>query len=102
MPQGAGADGGRRHGEGAGEAGAGSGPRARAPRPDGRPGEGDRPGEGARRADERDGREEPREGRPEIAVLTRAHTDFLTEEQRMIRDMAREFAQGELAPNASQ
>ena len=34
-------------------------------------------------------------------MLTRAHTDFLTEEQRMIRDMAREFAQGELAPNAS-
>jgi len=34
-------------------------------------------------------------------MLTRAHTDFLTEEQRMIRDMAREFAQGELAPHAS-
>ena len=34
-------------------------------------------------------------------MLTRAHTDFLTEEQRMIRDMAREFAQAELAPNAS-
>jgi alkylation response protein AidB-like acyl-CoA dehydrogenase len=33
-------------------------------------------------------------------MLTRAHTDFLTEEQRMIRDMAREFAQAELAPNA--
>jgi len=35
-------------------------------------------------------------------VLTRAHTDFLTEEQRMIRDMAREFAQAELAPHAGQ
>jgi len=34
-------------------------------------------------------------------VLTRAHTDFLTEEQRMIRDMAREFASAELAPNAA-
>ncbi len=33
-------------------------------------------------------------------MLTRSHTDFLSEEQRMIRDMAREFAQGELAPNA--
>ena len=33
-------------------------------------------------------------------MLTRAHTDFLTEEQRMIRDMAREFAQAELAPHA--
>ena len=33
-------------------------------------------------------------------MLTRAHTDFLTEEQRMIRDMAREFAQSELAPHA--
>jgi alkylation response protein AidB-like acyl-CoA dehydrogenase len=33
-------------------------------------------------------------------VLTRTHTDFLTEEQRMIRDMAREFAQAELAPHA--
>ena len=35
-------------------------------------------------------------------MLTRAHTDFLTEEQRMIRDMAREFAQAELAPHAGQ
>jgi hypothetical protein len=34
-------------------------------------------------------------------MLTRAHTDFLSEEQRMIRDMAREFAQGELAPHAA-
>ena len=33
-------------------------------------------------------------------MLTRARTDFLTEEQRMIRDMAREFAQAELAPHA--
>ena len=35
-------------------------------------------------------------------MLTRAHTDFFTEEQRMIRDMAREFAQAELAPHAGQ
>jgi alkylation response protein AidB-like acyl-CoA dehydrogenase len=28
--------------------------------------------------------------------------DFLTEEQRMVRDMARDFARGELAPNAGQ
>jgi alkylation response protein AidB-like acyl-CoA dehydrogenase len=33
-------------------------------------------------------------------MLTRAHGDFLTDEQRMIRDMARDFAQAELAPNA--
>ncbi|HEX4762843.1 MAG TPA: acyl-CoA dehydrogenase family protein [Usitatibacter sp.] len=35
-------------------------------------------------------------------MLTRAHTDFLSEEQRMIRDVAREFAQAELAPHAGQ
>ncbi len=35
-------------------------------------------------------------------MLTRAHTDFLSEEQRMIRDMAREFARSELAPHAGQ
>ena len=35
-------------------------------------------------------------------MLTRAHNDFLTEEQRMIRDMAREFARAELAPHAGQ
>jgi alkylation response protein AidB-like acyl-CoA dehydrogenase len=35
-------------------------------------------------------------------MLTRAHTDFLSEEQRMIRDMAREFARAELAPHAGQ
>ena len=35
-------------------------------------------------------------------MLARTHTDFLTEEQRMIRDMAREFAQAELAPHAGQ
>ena len=35
-------------------------------------------------------------------MLTRAHTDFLTEEQRMIRDMARDFARQELAPHAGQ
>ena len=35
-------------------------------------------------------------------MLTRAHTDFLTDEQRMIRDMARDFARAELAPNAAQ
>ncbi len=33
-------------------------------------------------------------------MLTRAHADFLTDEQRMIRDTAREFARAELAPNA--
>lgn len=33
-------------------------------------------------------------------MLTRTHTDFLSEEQRMIRDMAREFALAELAPHA--
>ncbi len=32
----------------------------------------------------------------------RASADFYTEEQRMIRDMARDFAQNELAPNAAQ
>ena len=35
-------------------------------------------------------------------MLTRTHADFLNEEQRMIRDMARDFAQGELAPHAGQ
>ncbi len=35
-------------------------------------------------------------------MLTRAHTDFLTEEQRMVRDMAREFSRAELAPHAGQ
>ena len=35
-------------------------------------------------------------------MLTRAHTDFLTEEQRMVRDMAREFSQAELRPHAGQ
>ena len=34
-------------------------------------------------------------------MLAPVHADFLTDEQRMIRDMAREFAQGELAPNAA-
>ena len=34
-------------------------------------------------------------------MLTRAHTDFLTEEQRMIRDLARDFAQAELRPHAA-
>ena len=34
-------------------------------------------------------------------MLTRAHQDFLTDEQRMIRDMAREFARAELAPQAA-
>lgn len=33
-------------------------------------------------------------------MLTRAHGDFLTEEQRMVRDMAGEFARAELAPHA--
>jgi alkylation response protein AidB-like acyl-CoA dehydrogenase len=35
-------------------------------------------------------------------LLARAHTDFLTEEQRMVRDMAREFSQAELRPHAGQ
>lgn len=35
-------------------------------------------------------------------MLMKASHDFLTEEQRMIRDMAREFAQNELAPHAAQ
>jgi alkylation response protein AidB-like acyl-CoA dehydrogenase len=34
-------------------------------------------------------------------MLMKASHDFLTEEQRMIRDMAREFAQNELAPHAA-
>src|SRR5438067_13372983 len=33
-------------------------------------------------------------------MLTRAHSDFLTDEQRMIRDTARDFARAELAPHA--
>jgi len=35
-------------------------------------------------------------------MLTRAHTDFLTDEQRMVRDMARDFSRAELAPHAGQ
>jgi alkylation response protein AidB-like acyl-CoA dehydrogenase len=35
-------------------------------------------------------------------MLTRTHADFLGDEQRMIRDMARDFAQAELAPHAGQ
>jgi alkylation response protein AidB-like acyl-CoA dehydrogenase len=35
-------------------------------------------------------------------MLTRAQTDFLTDEQRMIRDMARDFSRAELAPHAGQ
>lgn len=35
-------------------------------------------------------------------MLMKANHDFLTDEQRMIRDMAREFAQNELAPHAAQ
>jgi len=34
-------------------------------------------------------------------MLTRATPDFLTDEQRMIRDTARDFAQAELAPHAA-
>ena len=33
-------------------------------------------------------------------MLTRARDDFLTDEQRMIRDTARDFARAELAPHA--
>ena len=35
-------------------------------------------------------------------MLTKAHSDFLTEEQRMVRDTARDFARAELAPHAGQ
>ena len=35
-------------------------------------------------------------------MLTRTHADFLSDEQRMIRDMARDFARAELAPHAGQ
>lgn len=35
-------------------------------------------------------------------MLTRAQTDLLTEEQRMVRDMARDFSRAELAPHAGQ
>ncbi len=35
-------------------------------------------------------------------MLTETHDHFLTEDQRAIRDMARDFAQRELAPNAAQ
>jgi len=34
-------------------------------------------------------------------MLDRAHTDFFTDEQRLIRDTAREFARSELLPNAA-
>jgi len=34
-------------------------------------------------------------------MLTRAQTDLLTDEQRMIRDTARDFARAELAPHAA-
>ena len=34
-------------------------------------------------------------------MLTRAHADFLTDEQRMVRDTARDFARAELAPHAA-
>jgi alkylation response protein AidB-like acyl-CoA dehydrogenase len=34
-------------------------------------------------------------------MLTQVHADFLTDEQRMVRDMARDFACAELAPNAA-
>ena len=35
-------------------------------------------------------------------MLMKATSDFLTDEQRMIRDMARDFAREQLAPNAAQ
>ena len=35
-------------------------------------------------------------------MLTRAHADFLSDEQRMVRDMARDFSRAELAPHAGQ
>jgi len=34
-------------------------------------------------------------------MLTRAHSDSLSDEQRMVRDMARDFARAELAPHAA-
>jgi len=34
-------------------------------------------------------------------MLTQTHADFLTEEQRMVRDMARDYARAELAPHAA-
>jgi alkylation response protein AidB-like acyl-CoA dehydrogenase len=34
-------------------------------------------------------------------MLTETHSDFLTDEQRMVRDMARDFSRAELAPNAA-
>ena len=34
-------------------------------------------------------------------MLTETHADFLTDEQRMVRDMARDFARAELAPHAA-
>jgi alkylation response protein AidB-like acyl-CoA dehydrogenase len=34
-------------------------------------------------------------------MLTEAHADFLTDEQRMVRDMARDFSRAELAPHAA-
>ena len=34
-------------------------------------------------------------------MLTQTHTDFLTDEQRMTRDMARDYARAELAPHAA-
>jgi alkylation response protein AidB-like acyl-CoA dehydrogenase len=34
-------------------------------------------------------------------MLTRAQSDFHTDEQRMVRDMARDFSRAELAPNAA-
>ena len=34
-------------------------------------------------------------------MLTQAHADFFTDEQRMVRDMARDYARAELAPNAA-
>ena len=34
-------------------------------------------------------------------MLTETHSDFLTDEQRMVRDMARDYSRAELAPNAA-
>ena len=34
-------------------------------------------------------------------MLTQAHADFFTEEQRMVRDMARDYSRAGLAPNAA-
>ena len=60
---------------------------------------------GMRGRPQQEGSRRPGQGRRGFevsAMLTRTHSDFLTDEQRMIRDMAREFASAELAPHAGE